>query len=242
MWNPSIRRSVGILESCDNFFGFAVCPVTNEPTIVKISQPRSYSRWKVKFFTLTSKSWTVIRCTEPRKNSYLNYGQVVIGSCIYDNQYMIVSFDLIAKVFRVIDLPNKITESTSPLRFILSKLKGSLFVFVFVTYLHSAKVWRMEPDCSFTQLFIVTSNEPNSYISQIWGFTKNGEVVVTTYGEWLELFGIHENSALEVYDPSSQQISNLGVSAQHYSSFIGYYKEMLLLLDHSDSCVYPEGN
>lgn len=248
LWNPSIRRSVGILASVSSggIFGFAVCPVTNEPTIVKISIP-----WKVEIFTLTSKRWTVIQCTKPREKFYFESGQVVIGNCIYrvahesgmyHVQYMILSFDLIAKEFRAIDLPDKITKPpTSTLGLRLSKLKGSLFVFALAKHLHSAKVWKMEPDCSFTQLF--TINKPDLSMINIEGFTKNGELVVKTIIDRQGLFGKKvRNFALNVYDPCSQQLSNLGVSGQHFVCFLGYYKETLLLLDHPDSCIYPEVN
>ncbi|GJW41814.1 putative F-box protein [Tanacetum coccineum] len=55
LWNASIRRSVGIVHRnlTDGIFGFAVCPVTNEPTIVKYSYP-----WIVEVYTLSSKRWT----------------------------------------------------------------------------------------------------------------------------------------------------------------------------------------
>ncbi|GJR18534.1 F-box protein-like protein [Tanacetum coccineum] len=247
IWNPSIRRSVGIVESVFfDLFGFAVCPVTNEPTIVNISYP-----WKVEIFTLSSRKWTEIECSKPRESIELRGFQVVIGSCIYrvacetirlpDGyvRYMIVSFDLVAKEFKAVDLPDKITiPFTAPVRFILSKLKGSLVVIV---PHREVKVWKMEPDCSFTQLF--TINTPDSYIINIVGFRKNGELVVETIerGGQLGLPGEGE-SALEVYDPCSQQISKLGFSGQIGSFFINSYKETLLLLDHLDSFVYPETN
>lgn len=108
LWNPSIRKSVGILSpsyvrACD-VFGFAV---TNEPTIVKVSVS-----WKVEIFTLSSKIWTVVPFSKPPELVTLHEGsQVVIDSCIYrvayktirlpngyfTIQYMILSFDLNAK-------------------------------------------------------------------------------------------------------------------------------------------------
>ncbi|GJT29607.1 F-box protein-like protein [Tanacetum coccineum] len=251
LWNPSIRRCVGILGSgYFGVFGFAVCPVTNEPTIVKISFP-----WKVQLFTLSSKKWTEIECRRPRESITLHERtHVVIDSCIYrvayetsslpngffTVQYMILSFDLIAKEFKAIDLPDKITiPFTSPVRFCISKLKGSLFVIV---PHREVKVWKMEPNCSFTQLF--TINTPDSYISHIVGFRKNGELLVETQERRgrLGFYGEARGSALETYDPCSQHISNLGFSVQNGSFFISSYKETLHLLDHSDSCVYPEIN
>ncbi|GJW52207.1 hypothetical protein Tco_0093558 [Tanacetum coccineum] len=251
LWNPSLRRSVGILESeYFGVFGFVVCPVTNEPTIVKISFP-----WKVHIFTLSSKKWTEIQCRKPRESITLHDRlHVVIGSCIYrvayeiirlsngyfTDQYMIVSFDLIAKEFKAIDLPDKITTPfTSPVRFILSKLKGSLVVIV---PHREVKVWKMEPDCSFTQL--LTINTPDSYISNIVGFRKNGDLLVEKEERRgrLGFYGEARESALEIYDQCSQDISNLWFSGQNGSFFVRSYKETLHLLDHSDSCVYPEIN
>nr|GEV72753.1 hypothetical protein [Tanacetum cinerariifolium] len=250
-----VKRPVGTIESPYLFdlFGFAVCPVTNEPTIVKLVYP-----WKAEIFTLSSKVWTVIQCTKLRESASLHEGmQVVIDSCIYrvayetirlqngsfTDQYMIVSFDLNVKEFKATDLPDTITNPfTSPICFIISKLKGSLVVIV----PHSEiKVWKMEPDCSFTQLFTINT----SCITEIVGFRKNGELVVETQetpGRWV-FFGriggfCRNDSALEVYDPCSKQITNLGMSGQSGLFFISSYKETLLLLDHSDSCEYPEIN
>ncbi|GJT98700.1 hypothetical protein Tco_1094218 [Tanacetum coccineum] len=246
LWNPCIRRSVGILGAeYFGVFGFAVCPVTNEPTIVKISLP-----WKVEIFTLSSKKWTQIQCRKPRESITLRYSQVVIGSCIYrvaserislpggyfTEKFMIVSFDLIAKEFRAIDIPDKIIFPVPlPFRFIISKLKGSLVVIV---PRGEVKVWKMEPECSFTQLYTIKT--PDSYISDIVGFRKNGKLVVETQdrGGRLRFFG-EKDSALEVYDPCSNDINNLGFSGQNGSFFISSYKETPHLLDHSDSCVYP---
>ena len=182
LWNPSVKRSVGILPVGQlSVFGFAVCPVTNEPTIVGISFP-----WKVQIFTLSSKKWSEIQCRKPRESfAPLMLPQVVIGSCIFrlahektvlpnghvTLQLMIVSFDLVAQQFSVIDLPDHITNPST--RLTLSKLNGSLVVIV----PHSeVKVWKMEPDSSFTLLFTVAST-PASSITSIVGFRKNGQLV-----------------------------------------------------------------
>nr|GEW03053.1 hypothetical protein [Tanacetum cinerariifolium] len=205
LWNPSLRRSVGIFGGYFRVFGFAVCPVTNDPTIVRISCAA-----KVEIFTLSSKRWTEIQCSMPRKSKIFHEGsQAVIGSCIYrvayeticlpdgsfTDQYMIVSFDLIAKELKAIDLPDKITDPF-PIR---------------VPF----------------------------FLSYIVGFMKNGEVLVETK-EWCGRLGLYNREcALEVYDPCSKQITNLGLSRQKGTFFVSSYKETLLLLDHSDSCEYP---
>ncbi|GKE82511.1 hypothetical protein Tco_1552511 [Tanacetum coccineum] len=81
LWNASIRRSVGIVHHnlTDGIFGFVICPVTNEPIIIKYSYP-----WIVDIFTLSSKRWTEIPCSKPCKSIQFrewSHGrsQVVIG-------------------------------------------------------------------------------------------------------------------------------------------------------------------
>ncbi|GJY03346.1 hypothetical protein Tco_0369286 [Tanacetum coccineum] len=46
-----------------------------------------------------------------------------------------------------------------------------------------------------------------------------------------------ELAALEVYDPCSERISNLGIYGKKGSFFMDSYKETLLLLDELDCCV-----
>ncbi|GJW60406.1 ribonuclease H-like domain-containing protein, partial [Tanacetum coccineum] len=172
---------------------------------------------------------------KPRESASLHEGmQVVIDSCIYrvayekirrqngsfTYQYMIVSFDLDDKEFKAIDLPDTITNPfTSPIRFIISKLKGSLVVIV---PHREIKVWKMEPNCSFTQLFTINT----SCITDIVGFRKNGELVVETQdtpGRWVFFGGTgyigNTYSALEVYDPCSKQITHLGMFGRNGSFF-----------------------
>ncbi|GKD65685.1 F-box protein-like protein [Tanacetum coccineum] len=218
LWNPSIRRSVGIVHHniTDGVFGFAVCPVTNEPTIVKYSYP-----WIIGIFTLGSKRWTQIKCSKPSKSIQFHErshgrSQVVIGSCIYrvsyesilvqngyyTHKYMIVSFDLNAKEFKAIDFPDTITnQSYMPARLFISKLRESLVLCL-----------------------------PN---------TQNDEVILETFREEAKQFGIYD-SAVEVYKPWSRNIIKFPIYGQRNSFFISSYKETLLLLDHLDSSVYDD--
>ncbi|GJZ89854.1 hypothetical protein Tco_0661781, partial [Tanacetum coccineum] len=244
LWNASIRRSVGIVHRklTHGIFGFAVCPVTNEPTIVKYSY-----LWIVDIFTLSSKRWTQIQCSRPCKSVQFHersYGrsQVVIGSCIYRvsyetillqycyyaHKYMIVSFDLNAKEFKAIEFPDTITnQSSMPSRLFISKLRESLVLCLPNT---QVGVWKMEHDCSFTKLF--TFNTPERAITKILGFRKNYELVLE-----IQQFGTSD-SAVEVYEPWSRNIIKSPIYGQRNSFFISSYKETLLLLDHLDSSVY----
>ncbi|GKB30601.1 F-box domain containing protein [Tanacetum coccineum] len=69
IWNPSIRKSVGIilpywvgntyLEKM--VFGFGVHPVSLDPTIVKIAYPKTdHGRWSVVVFKLSTKHWNIV--------------------------------------------------------------------------------------------------------------------------------------------------------------------------------------
>nr|GFB04854.1 hypothetical protein [Tanacetum cinerariifolium] len=46
-----------------------------------------------------------------------------------------------------------------------------------------------------------------------------------------------EFAALEVYEPCSEQINDLGIKGVMYSLFMCPYKETLLLADHSNGCI-----
>ncbi|GJQ94053.1 reverse transcriptase domain-containing protein [Tanacetum coccineum] len=252
LWNPSIGKFVGVVfpdhmplnSHVTHVSGFMVCPVTNDPTIVMISYPN-----QILIFTLSSKRWTVIPCSKlPPKSIRLRSSQVVIDRCIYwvvfgmifdmggdyrDN-YMILSFDLVAKEFRVINIPNSL-RNTGSVRFI-SKLRESLVLFAFNGDFEMpvCGLWKMEHDESFTKLFTIST--PDYTINNILGFRKNGELVMLTEKE------DEQFATLELYEPCSEHVNNLGISGQMGSFFMESYKETLLLLNHSNGCVYPNLN
>ncbi|GJY03342.1 F-box protein-like protein [Tanacetum coccineum] len=231
LWNPSIRRSVTIVVPNLTYgvVGFDVCPVTSDPIIVKIS-----NGWEVQIFTLSSKRWRVVPCTKlPPRPIKIMSTQVVIDRCIYwvGYHYMIVSLDLIAEEFRFVDIPRSICSLSSSTHISISKIRKSLFLFVNNI---DSTIWKMGHNDSFTKLF--TFNTPERSVTKILGFGKNGEALTTTEKEDKQF------AALEVYYPSSEHISNLGIYGKDGSFYMSSYKETLLLLNHSDGCVYPDHN
>ncbi|GJY11810.1 F-box protein-like protein [Tanacetum coccineum] len=124
LWNPSVRKCVGIVVPPVPYdklagFGFGVCPVTNDPMIVRIPWVIDTSK-QVEFFTLSSGVWNVI----PSSNMYrdltvISATHVVINRFIYwvacerivgDDglsrfPLKILSFDMITKDFKVVDVP-----------------------------------------------------------------------------------------------------------------------------------------
>nr|GEY33477.1 cinnamoyl-CoA reductase 2-like [Tanacetum cinerariifolium] len=199
--------------------------------------------WHVEVFTLSSGVWNALPCSNmPRGSIKLISSQVVIDRFIYwvasktivmDDDFrkkkLIMSFDLISKEFRVVDIPDRL-ESGNPL-FSISKLMESLVLFVCGEEV--CDVQKMEHDGCFTKLFVI--NTPDNLIRNILGFRKNGELVMETEKDFE--IGSENGSALEVYESCSKRIKNLGIYGKEGSFFMSSYKETLLLLDHSDSYV-----
>ncbi|GJW44360.1 probable galacturonosyltransferase 7 isoform X2 [Tanacetum coccineum] len=255
IWNPCIGKSFGILvpnyhprNQFEDVFCFGVCPITRDPTVVRILCPDNMP-WHVEVFTLSSGVWNVIPCAKlPRQSIQLNKPptQVVIDRFIYwgaseetftddgksTTNHMVVSFDLITKEFKVVDLPNSLTDELF-MSFSVSNLRGSLVVsgYIMVEGPLSCGVWVMEHDSSFRKLFTI-----RALVFKIVGFSKSGETIF----ESEKRDGMC--TTLNVYDPCSQQIKNLGISGVQDSFFMGSYKESLLLLDHLDSRIYYDNN
>ena len=255
--NPCIRKVVSLrlpnYPFRDSFLGFAVCPVTNDPTIVMI-----LSSWQVGIFTLSSKRFTFSEYPHlhPRRVQVMS-SQVVIDRCIYwaasetilhnmngdaffhygtfHYEYVIMSFDLVAKEIRLIDIPRNCTLNNQlPSRFFVSELRGSLVLFVpnEEVAIPVCGVWKMEHDESFTKLFTITT--PGYTINNILGFRKNGDQVVLETEKEDEQF-----AAVQLYNPCSEYVNNLGIFGEKSSFFMASYKETLLLRDELDYFVCP---
>ncbi|GJT54076.1 F-box domain containing protein [Tanacetum coccineum] len=130
LWNPSIKKSVGILvpnytlqpDSPKMIFGFGICPVTLEPTILKINYPLyTDGPWYVSVSTLSSRTWYNLDydCLPRESIRIKRAGQAVIDGKIFwigserfynddgisNKIYLIVSFDLVTHQFHVQDMP-----------------------------------------------------------------------------------------------------------------------------------------
>ncbi|GJZ59864.1 probable galacturonosyltransferase 7 isoform X2 [Tanacetum coccineum] len=243
IWNPSIGKSFGIAIVPNSDFGFGVCPVTRDPTVVRIVSAFN-KPWNVEVFTLSSGVLNVIPSGNlPRQSVRLNpETQAVIDRFIYWGAYentltddgefttnlMVVSFDLITKEFKVVDLPDTLTKELWSYCSV-SKLRGSLVVSGYINGEDGCGVWMMEHESSFRKLFTI-----DAPFCHMLGFRENGEpicLIEETDGE---------STTLNVFDPCSQQIKNLGISGEDDSFFMGSYNESLLLLDHSELHIYSD--
>ncbi|GJX61694.1 F-box protein-like protein [Tanacetum coccineum] len=267
IWNPSIRKSVGIvlprslntLPDHEPSIGFGVCPSTYDPTIVGISYPYWNSenmdtdKWQVQIFTLSSKTWKMISSSNTPCGSIeiRQTTQVAIDRFIFwvafgyfdgnDGEWelknLIVSFDLITHEFKEVHLPVCIAnEGQVPLDISISELNESLVVSAYTNEVNDGRVygvWMMGEEggvmTSFKKLF--TIKIPDSSTMTLLGFRKSGQPIMETVKE------DEEFAALEVYEPCSGHINNLGIYGEEDSLFIFPYKETLLLADHSGCCI-----
>ncbi|GJX66975.1 ribonuclease H-like domain-containing protein [Tanacetum coccineum] len=158
---------------------------------------------------------------------------LVIHRFIYRAAYdksVVVSFDLITKEFKVIDLPDSLTNELCTCS--VSKLRESLVVYGSkVEGAGGCDVWVMEHDLSFKKLFSIGAE-----VNKILGFRESGEPIIETPAVF---WGF---TTVGVYDPCSDQINNLGIDGASGSFDMDFYKESLLLLDHSDLHIYCDNN
>ncbi|GKD21724.1 reverse transcriptase domain-containing protein [Tanacetum coccineum] len=197
--------------------------------------------WQVGIFTLSSKTWKMIPTSNlPCESIRLKSStQVAIDRFIfwvaYDDgvsQYksLIMSFDLISQEFKQVNLPVSILN---PSNISISKLNESLVVSAYTNEVNGLvvyEVWMMGQEggvmTSFTKLFnIMTRDESISKLKRVC------ESVEFCDG------GAEEFGALEVYEPCSEQINDLGIKGEQGSLFMCPYKETLLLADHSNGCI-----
>nr|GEX48333.1 probable galacturonosyltransferase 7 isoform X2 [Tanacetum cinerariifolium] len=224
IWNLSIGKSFGIAIprrppkiKIKIVYGFDVCPVTSDSTVVKVLCAANMP-WQVEVFTLTSGVWNVIPSGNlPRQSIQLNTStQVVIDRFIYwgacemtsvdDGRsiinHIVVSFDLITKDFKVVDLPDSLTTELNGTHVFVSKLRESLVVYGSICEgAETCSLWVMQHDSSFRKLFTI-----GSPICEILGFRNNSEPIFRSAKE------LGPFNTLDVYDPSSQQIKNLGIA------------------------------
>ncbi|GKE25526.1 probable galacturonosyltransferase 7 isoform X2 [Tanacetum coccineum] len=264
-WNPSIQKSVGIAVPNLSFswweylYGFGVCPDTSDPTVVRFMQRRN-KPWHVEVFTLSSGVWNVIPSSNLlRQSGKLTFSpQVVIDRFIYwgawentftdhgesTTNHMVVSFDLITKEFKLVDLPDSLTyKPHGRVPVFVSKLRESLVVYgsIDVEGAESCGVWVMQHDSSFKKLISIGAR-----VDKILGFRESGEPIFETVKDFrpfntldiYDLFNTLDVNTLDVYDPCSQQINNLGICGVEGSFFMDSYKESLLLVDHSNLHIY----
>ena len=102
-----------------------------------------------------------------------------------------------------------------------------MFEYIRVKEALCCDVWVMECDSFFRKLFTIRAP-----IDKILRFIMSGEPIADTQ--------MHERhyTTLDVCEPCSQHINDIGISGNSSSFAVTSYVETLLLLDRSDSIIH----
>ncbi|GJW63531.1 F-box protein-like protein [Tanacetum coccineum] len=153
-------------------FGFGVCLITYDPIIVKLSYVNKND--------MDSVPWHFVI---DMFIYWVAYDRIVADDGTYHNKYMIMSFDLITKAFKVVDIPDSIINQFHGGWFFISKLRESLILFRYIRENEMLEyvvcgVWMMVHDgviTSFRRIF--TIDTPISSVNEILGVRKSGELI-----------------------------------------------------------------
>lgn len=249
LWNPIIRKSVGIIipsgSGIEYVIGFGFCSGTSDPKLVKVN--RYYKESEVMVFTLSSRVWKGVSNVPPALGSCrLNWNKVCIKGCIYwsavagDQSNVIVSFDLESEKFgQVRRLPECLLQTNF---WRVTQVNESLGVLADDYDDHDnydevrvCGVWMMDfVTKSFTKMFTIkqpTDKWPYHGLFGVLGFRKNGEVIIEVREDDIK------KARLEVCEPSSGRINDIGINGKSYKQSVSLYPETLLLLNETSSII-----
>ncbi|GJS04744.1 F-box domain containing protein [Tanacetum coccineum] len=243
LWNPSIKKSVGILvpnythqpDSPKMIFGFGMSPVTLEPTLLKINYPLySDGPWYVSVSTLSSRTWYNLDydCLPRQSIRIKRSGQAVIDvkkiwigtERFYSDDgisykiYMLVLFDLVSHQFHVIDMPEQVGVREFSPSYYISQLGESLIIsgsFDFGDY-RVIYAWALEVEggsVSSCRLLFTIPHPADNHL-KLLGFSKDKEPIVEA------TIVQHCYRSLQVYHLIIQYFQNIGVEANRDSFFI----------------------
>nr|GEY41726.1 hypothetical protein [Tanacetum cinerariifolium] len=186
IWNPTVRKSVGIVipkaSNMNTIVGFGVCPDTSDLKLVKISDAKIPSMWEV----------------------FVN-GVIYFGAydfiCLNDGvrSNCVISFDLKSEKFSEVCLPERLVHVCV---LTVAKVNESLglleYYFEGETKTIVCGVWSRKDGANkpFTKIHTVKV-EGKGWLSRVLGFRNNGEAVI----ELLSDDVIYEESQIEVYAP-----------------------------------------
>ncbi|GJU02040.1 hypothetical protein Tco_1112378 [Tanacetum coccineum] len=254
LWNPSMKKSVAISvpnyirqpDSPKMIFGFGICPVTLEPTILKINYPLyTDGPWYVSVSTLSSRTWYNLDydCLPRPSIRIKRSGQAVIQGKIFwiasekyynddgisTKNYLIVSFDLVTHQFHVQDMPEQVLVGEFSPPYYISQLGDSLIIsgsFDFGNF-RFIYAWALDVQdgliSSCSLLFNIP--HPEGHYLKLLGFTHSNQPIVEAeiVQQWYR--------SLQVFHPIVEGFVNIGVEANRDSFFIGPHKESLILLN-----------
>ncbi|GKE05675.1 F-box domain containing protein [Tanacetum coccineum] len=241
LWNPSIRKSVGIpvpnvFDSPNEYtrIGFGVCLDTNDPKLVKINVVETPSIcWDVQVFTLSSRVWKTVFTGAPFKSCDLFWDHVFIDGIIYwwGGGSFIISFEVKSEKFGEVCIPGELVHNG----LWVAKVNESLGLLEHIkeSEMWVCGVWMKKDGVNkpFTKMYTIKV-EGKQVFNRLLGFRNNGEVVMEMADDDFQ------ESQIEVYEPSSGRINSVGISGERRTFCVSSYMETLLLLDESNSIIH----
>ncbi|GJY04644.1 putative pentatricopeptide repeat-containing protein [Tanacetum coccineum] len=188
IWNPTIRKSVGIVIPIlkagyeHTIVGFGVCPDTNDPKLVKI-----------------------------------NVTKIPIDGVIYfgasdHSKYFVISFDLKSEKFGEVCLPETLVHIHA---LTMTKVNESLGLLEYYNEdeMWICGVWKRKDSTNkpFTKIYTVKV-EGKSGFDMVLGFRNNGEVVISLVDD-----DGYKESRIEVYEPLFGHTNGVGISRKAYT-------------------------
>ncbi|GJS15132.1 hypothetical protein Tco_0409604 [Tanacetum coccineum] len=263
LWNPSIKRSINILvyaftsqpKTDKILLGFGVHPDTLDPTIIKVSCPRSgHGSWYVSVFTLSSMDLNKLENDSLLRESirFKWSSQAVVG-CLFFwtgherfvnddgvmfKKHLLVSFDLIGHSFQFHDIDAIFRDSlTVPM--CISSLGNSLIVSGSTdeTKFYLFYDWSLLVDVTAVTSFTLLFSIPTPSYVKLLGFS-NDEIPLPI----VEVLGAHQlANSVQVFNLVTQSFQNLGIQGVAGSFYIKPYKESLILLPYPDRAAKVDG-
>ncbi|GKA02569.1 F-box domain containing protein [Tanacetum coccineum] len=245
LWNPSIRKCVGIVIPNVDYspyggtvVGFGVCSDTSDPKLVKIKKFRTRNIcWEVQVFTLSSRVWKTVYTGAPFKSCDLMWDHVFIDGIIYWSTHgsFILSFDLKSDKFGEVCIPERFVHSFG---LWVAKVNESLALLEY--YIEGGillcGVWMRKDGVNqpFIKIYTVKveGKSVSAFNGTVLGFRNNGEVVLNMVDD------DYKESTVEVYEPSSGHMNGVGIKGDYIKFFATSYMETLLLLDESNSIIH----
>ncbi|KAI7984834.1 F-box/kelch-repeat protein [Camellia lanceoleosa] len=249
LWNPSIRKSMAMpkptVKTSMHYHGFGFVPLTNDYKLVRIAdlyptelpnveQPTTTTT-HIEVYSLNAGSW---RMSSTGSNSYpdgitISYsgrfaayleGAVhFVATMKKTNDKLILSFDLCDEVFQTMLLPDGIVGPLTKVRTSVFGGLLSLLCYEDTAANKSCSIWMMKEYGVVDSLWKQFTVDLSGGITELLGVRNNGHILLEANApsDWV----------LSSYDPSSQQIKNLGVYASAYRFVVDTYEENLILLD-----------
>ncbi|KAL7161737.1 hypothetical protein ACSBR2_042249 [Camellia fascicularis] len=245
LWNPSIRKSMAMpkpmIKTPARYHGFGFDPRTNDYKVVRIvdfhrnklfnEEPTTH----IEVYSLNAGSWKILSGANNsfpdeitiaffgRFTSYLEGAIHFPAYMKISNDPLILSFDLSDEVFQTMLLPDGIFGLETMV--ITSVFGGllSLLCYEFTPGYNSCSIWIMKEYGVVDSLCKQLTVDLSGGITRVLGMRNNGHVLlnVKRASDWV----------LSSYDPSDQQIKNLGTHATECPKVVDTYEENLILLN-----------